>query len=1398
MKTSPPHPGVVARASRRLAVTSAALLSLALPLHPIAAQQHRLAFERLGTDQGLSNGTVTSIAQGTHGFLWLGTEDGLDRYDGSGFTVLRPVPGDSGSLADGWVTALLASPGGLWIGTRRGGVQRFIPGSERLRHYRNVPGDPSSLGSDHVLAMHEAPDGSLWVGTPRGLDHLDPASGRVRRYAPATGDSTDAANNVQAIARDASGLLWVGTGRGLFLFDPGRARFARIDTGSHPLVVHALLPGLGGVMWVGADGELLSVDVATRLTRTRYLSETPAHPSPFTGRVTALAAGEGSTIWVGSDDGVASLDQATGTFARHRNDRHDPRALGGSAVRSVLVDRGGVLWVGLEDYGVSKYAPSAVHFDLIHRDPSSPRSLSSDYIRGISEDHAGNLWIATQYGGLNRLDRRTGRVTVFRHRDDDPRSLPGDDVWAFLQDHARVSWVGLHEHGLGTLDPRTGAFTPSALVPPQAGVNQIYETRDGALLVGLNGLGLCEISRDRRRVLRYGATFGDRRVLATNDVQAILEDREGMLWVGGEGGLTRIDRRSGRATRFRAAPGQPGALRGYFITNIVEDRSGTIWVATKGGGLSRFDRRTGTFTTLGVRDGLPHNFVYGILEDARGRLWLSTDDGIAMLDPRTGAITRYGMEDGLQGREFNRRAFYRARDGTMYFGGINGVNVFRPDAVAAPPPPRVSLVGLSVADAPPRLAVRYTADSVVRLRPGRNRFTITFMALDFAEPRKITYAYRLDGVDDRWIIAGRRRDAAYASLAPGRYVFHVRAANADGVWSPSDAAVTFVVEPPWWATWWARTLAVVALVALFAAAMRIRLHAVRRRSALLERQVEEQTRDLREVHAHLAEALARERETARELLDITAAVPGAVFQLREAPDGRRSFPFASEGIIALAGAAASDGGAKADPRHVARELGMRLLPADREAVVRLLAASRDTLEPLTAELRWTPDGDVEVRWLSVRARPSRHPDGSVVWTGVIMDSTAERRAETERAALEAKMLHAQKAESLGILAGGIAHDFNNLLVGVLANADLLRDQLPLTRDTTEMVGSIRAAALRAAELTQQLLAYAGKGRLVVERVDLAELVREMLTLLRSVVPRTIAFDVDAEPGCAVVEADATQLRQVVMNLVTNASEAIGDGGGRLTVRVGAETASLGELALLHAAPDMPSHGPYVVLEVADDGCGMDAAMLGRIFDPFYSTKFTGRGLGLAALLGIVRAHHGGVRVISAPGSGTRFLIYLPPAARDARLPQPDGAASEASVAAPSARVLVVDDEESVRLAVSRMLRRSGCDVIVADDGPAALDAMRAEGPADVILLDLTMPSMDGPSTARALRASGVRAPIILMSGYTEHELASRGVMSDADAFLKKPFVMSELTAVVRELLASERHRDGVAPDPVPE
>jgi len=397
------------------------------------------------------------------------------------------------------------------------------------------------------------------------------------------------------------------------------------------------------------------------------------------------------------------------------------------------------------------------------------------------------------------------------------------------------------------------------------------------------------------------------------------------------------------------------------------------------------------------------------------------------------------------------------------------------------------------------------------------------------------------------------------------------------------------------------------------------------------------------------------------------------------------------------------------------------------------------------------------------------------------DITEAKRLDGERRALEAKVQHAQKLESLGVLAGGIAHDFNNLLVGILGNASLALMDLPEDSPLREIISDIETTALRAADLTKQMLAYSGKGRFVVHPVDLNSLVREMAQLFQTVISKRATLRFDFAQNLPTVEADGTQLRQILMNLITNASDAIGNEDGAITLRTGILHASREFLESGYVDDELPE-GSYAFIEVDDTGCGMDADTQARIFDPFFSTKFTGRGLGLAAALGIVRGHRGTIKVRSEPHRGTTFTIVLP-CSRGQTLSSHDGVSALREQFRGSGSVLVVDDDEAVRSVARHMLERSGFTVLTARDGcegVATFEANRDE--VALVLLDLTMPTLGGEEAFRAMRQVRPDVRVVLMSGFSSHELASRFGSEGMAGFIQKPFRVDELQACLTSIL----------------
>ncbi len=456
------------------------------------------------------------------------------------------------------------------------------------------------------------------------------------------------------------------------------------------------------------------------------------------------------------------------------------------------------------------------------------------------------------------------------------------------------------------------------------------------------------------------------------------------------------------------------------------------------------------------------------------------------------------------------------------------------------------------------------------------------------------------------------------------------------------------------------------------------------------------------------------------------------------------------------------------------------MPEDPQAFGRVLAGeSLNDYE--TVHVR----GDSTRVYLSINAIPVRDERGVVVGvTCTGKDITERKRAEAERELINAKLLQTQKLESLGVLAGGIAHDFNNLLVGILGNAELALMDLPSGAPARSAVEGVRDAALCAADLARQMLGYSGRGKFVVERIDLSRLVAEMAHLLSAVISKKAELRIETREGLPAVEGDATQIRQVIMNLITNASDAMGDRSGTILVSTGVVQADAELLASAYVQ-DQLEPGTHVWVEVTDTGCGMDARTLARIFEPFYTTKFTGRGLGLSAVLGVLRSHKGAIRVRSEPNRGTTVTLFLPAVAAPAESAEraPVAGADRGRAWKGTGTVLVVDDEEIVRAVTRTVLERAGFGVIEAQDGRAALETFRQHRAGIVaVLLDMTMPHLSGEETFRELRQIDPLVRVILTSGYSEQDATGRFAGRGLAGFIRKPCTPEEMLASLRSAL----------------
>ncbi len=793
---------------------------------PAHAQPPDPRFVHLTTADGLSHNIVYCILQDRYGLMWFGTQDGLNRYDGYAFTIYRHLRSDPRSLVHNTVNVLYEDRAGtLWVGTV-GGLDSFT-GDGHFVHHTAIP--PESIG-----ALYQDADGFLWVGTiGGGLFRYDPATGQAREYRHDPADPFSLSdNNVLSLYEDRAGTLWVGTVGGLNGFDRATGRFTHYThdpADPHSLSYNqlaAILEDRSGTLWVATgtfhENRVGGLDALDRATGrfTHYRAGEDPHTLSH-NHVQALYEDRTGTLWVATEDGLNILDRATGRFTRYVHDPLDAHSLIHNNVNAIYEDRSGILWFATWG-GVSRYARAKDRFQRYRHDPLDPNSLGSLAVGALAEDRAGRLWIGLYDGGLDRLDRATGQFTHYRHDPADPHSLSHDHVTALLVDREGVLWVGTSA-GLDRLDEATGRFIhythdpddPHSLGP--GAVKVILEDRSGDLWIGTEEPGgLSRFDRKSGTFIRYPPRPDDpNRFPSTYGVRAIYEDSGGDLWLGTYSGLVRFDRRSGTFTRYRHDDADPYSLSDDFVWAIAEDRDGVLWVGTHRG-LNRLDRETGQFTVYTVEDGLPNDAVASILPDEEGNLWLGTmGGGLSRFTPQTGAFRNYDTGDGLQGEHFLIGAAYRSPGGEMFFGGLEGFNAFYPaDVRDNPYVPPVVLTAFRKFDQVVTFDTPLTELREITLSYRDNFFAFEFAALDYTDPQKNRYAYKLEGFDRDWIECGTRRYAGYTNLPPGKYTFRVRGANNDGVWNEEGLAVRLVITPPFWATWGFRGLVAAVVCAI--------------------------------------------------------------------------------------------------------------------------------------------------------------------------------------------------------------------------------------------------------------------------------------------------------------------------------------------------------------------------------------------------------------------------------------------------------------------------------------------------------------------------------------------------------------------------------------------------------
>ncbi len=1326
----------------------------------LQAQRSEIRFNHLGNEDGLSHSLVTGIAEDSLGFIWIGTQDGLNRFDGYSFETYYQGPTNR-SPSDSWISDIYMdrcsqlwitysgvgldrfdpltetfhsylpgppgsgsissnifgpgqptisrrffedSDGQLWIGTNNG-LNLYNREEDSFSIFQHRPGDSKSLSDNRITTLFEDQDGTLWVGTVNGLNRLNRSTGEVKQYMPLEGSDfhiNDPEISMGFSAPD--GGIWVGTQQGglNIITDPGRS-----DAPVHHLITTPLnpnhLPSIYNIVRTSSGHMLVASNHGLyRIIQRGGHYEEQLIPETRGIRIFNMLEDSKGYFWASSSDFVEPslfrLSPDTREIEAFESNRRDPYMFGGGKVMDLHESRTGMVWIGTEKHGLYSVDLNARQFRTIDNFPGRGLFITDSEVYSMYEDDEHYLYIGTKTE-LNRINLNDGslraygneislkRGTTWEYSSQFPASLVG--VMEADQD-GRI-WMGAFDYKVSLYDPRRDRFLNFHINEEdstsfwQYSMRSICVTRDRQVYFGSTGNGLCRLREDGLS-FEYFPVVATGNNSGTNDshLQYIDEDSEGILWIGTlSGGLNRFDPATGSFTHLVHDPHDPHSISNNRVKCILEPEihgEDLLWVGTNNGGLNRFDKNTGEFTSFTMEEGLPSNTIHGILEDKVGKLWLSTNRGLVQFDPFTEKISIYTMEDGLVGNEFNEGAFFKNSEGILYFGGTNGINYFNPEEIREKPEYEAPVIFTAFnISGDPVLPMDTINDRVVLEHSisytreinltHRERFiSFEFASLDMAAAGKIRYRYMLDGFEESWNeVDASQRYISYTNIPSGTYTLKVMGTNSDGTVFREPSQIVLNVLPPFWQTPLFKLFIAVSILLIFLVILQIRTRLLKNQKKNLAREVEERTRDLKE---------------ANRLLE--------------------------------------------DRSEEIQQMAEKLHESDQMKLKFFTNISHEFRTPLT----------------------------------LLMGPTE-------------KLLNSK--------------DFNN------------------TRAVKQELELMYRNERRLFKLINQLLEVrrveTGHLQLAVAEDDLARYLKDIHQLfIPYAEKKKILFTFKAYPAAVQVLFDADMIEKIFYNLLSNAFK---------------YTPVKGRILFSMDQVERDQAG-WLKISVEDSGPGISPEHLPHIFDRFYqiTTKHqSGRissGIGLSLSKDLVLKHYGTIEVHSDPDQGARFDVFLP-VGRDVYKPEEILVEPEAdlsmeyissmlesydySSADPFDRPLVGEDLFRIlvvedNLDLQKFLYNEMGDtynVMLAQNGEEGLMIAKQNLP-DLIISDIMMPEMDGLELCRRIKEDELTShiPLILLTAKTGSDSQISGFESGADDYITKPFNTEVLKLKVRNILESRK------------
>ncbi|MGM0532129.1 MAG: two-component regulator propeller domain-containing protein [Bacteroidota bacterium] len=864
--------------------------------------QNTIKFKHLTSKEGLVQNNVHAILQDSEGFMWFGTRDGLNRFDGYNFRLFQNDPDDSLSISNNYVRSLCEDQEGyIWVGTAGGGLDRFNPETEQFKSFNSLPETETRVPDLFVNSIVEDLEGNLWIATGGGLAILNKSRTRFTTFKHDPEDAQSITHdNIRALMEDSEGNIWVG-----FWSVKGFNKYDR-ETGEFEIYSHGSLSGNSGLsefvrafhesengyIYLGTVGGGMSRYNPENGAFTNYKHD-PDNPNSISHNVvSAFTEDERGNIWVGTENGGLCLfDPVKETFTRMYQDDIDDESINNNSIYSLYKDPEGNIWAGTYTGGVNVFFENYNAFDH-YRKQSNESSLSHNNVLSFEEDHLGNVWIGTDGGGLNLFDVEGGTFKEFSHDRDNSGSISSDYVVSLFQDSRLNLWAGTWRGGLNLYNFKDKSFNRfSETNDPGINPDRVwvtYEDHLGKFWIGTFYDGLYQYDFESGDFLHFETDVTDTTSISSQDITVIIEDKYNRLWVGtDQSGLNLYNREDQTFQRFKSDKGNVCGLSDNNIFSAFKDHKGDLWFGTNIG-LNLLNADSLTFKEFRASDGIGNDMIAGIQEDNDHNLWISSNNGLTRFNPQSGDSRIFTEAHGLQDVEFKRGASFKDSNGFLYFGGINGFNRFHPDSIhiehADIPVKivdlRVNNRSVEIGAGDSLLSKSVTALDEIEIPWNHTVFSLHYIALNYNFSDETEYAYMLENFDDDWHYVGKSRIATYTNLYPGEYIFKVKS-RIDGEWEKEQALLNIVIPPPFWQQLWFLILMGILVIAALVGFFYWRLRSIRRKNQKLSALVDERTSQITKKNATLKEQKQKLSQVNKELKERQRQIESQTRQLME-------------------------------------------------------------------------------------------------------------------------------------------------------------------------------------------------------------------------------------------------------------------------------------------------------------------------------------------------------------------------------------------------------------------------------------------------------------------------------------------------------------------------------------